>query len=117
MKYDGEFFVGTLFCKLIEEKIFEVTFDESMKAADNFLAEAKKTDPNAKLKVTIKDIKKACKKKKLANIYFDKNAKKVVFKELSINAYYQMHWSYEASALRLYGEDFPQKVLKAYAEG
>lgn len=110
MKYNGEAFVGTLFAQLIEQKISEVTYDEIMKTVDAYKA----SNPDSKIKVTVKDIKNAAKKKKSAEISYDKKTKTVKLNNFSINAYYQLHWSYEAMSLRLYGEDFAKKVLDAY---
>lgn len=114
MKYDGESFVGTLFCKLIERKVTEVSFDEVLKTAEKFVELESKSDPKIKLKVSVKDIKKAAKRKEKAKIVFDKKAKVVKFTDESINAYYQLHWAYEAMSLRLYGDDFAERVLEAY---
>lgn len=114
MKYDGESFVGTLFCKLIERKVTEVSFDEVLKTAEKFVELESKSDPKIKLKVSVKDIKKAAKRKERAKVVFDNKAKVVKFTDESINAYYQLHWAYEAMALRLYGDDFAERVLEAY---
>lgn len=113
MKYNGENFAGTLIATLILEKKTEVSLDEILKAANAFAEKESKSDRKFKLVVTEKDVKKVCKRKKNV-LKYDKSAKKVIFLSNSIDAYYHLHWGYEAMSLRLYGVDFSEKVLAAY---
>lgn len=114
MKFNGENYAGTLICNLIKEKFSEVSLSEIQEAANTFLAqELMLRDPRAKLSVSEKDVKAVCRRKSKV-LKYDKKAKKVIILENTVDAYYHLHWGYEAMSSRLYGEDFSERVLESF---